>query len=188
MFDADYTLGVNRWPLVKLRAGSRTEVTLLSRAFFCLTTHWVGHTMPCCGDYCRLCEYVPARGLFSVAVTCQSRLSIVELGSQSASMFEQHAKLLHGGMKPGLVFLLSRKSAKHPVSSEVLRYQEGCDEVFPLDLATHVMCVYKFPPSNPGDDLAAYEIRLRQIAKVRCDRAADLLCSTQQRAASRQST
>src|SRR6266566_2548109 len=119
MFNADRTLGSHRWPVVRLVAGSRTEVTLLSTRFFCLTTHWYKCTLPCPGDDCRLCEILPARGLFYAACSCNSRVSILELAAQSASLFEQHAKLLHGGMRVGLVFLLSRRGAKSPVASEV---------------------------------------------------------------------
>lgn len=175
MFNADRTLGSNRWPVVRLRAGCCTEIVLLSTRFFALTTHWNKCTVPCCGDDCALCELLPGRGLFYVACMCNSRVSILELASQSASHFEQHAKLLHGGMVPGLVFSLARKGAKSPVFSEVIRQQGNCTEVSQLDLATHVMALFKFPLPNPGEDLFRYEERCRAIAKVRCDRAAEQL-------------
>lgn len=177
MFNADRTLGANRWPVVRLGANSRTEVTLLSTRWFMLTTHWNKCTLPCCGENCRLCEILPSRGLFYVAVHCNSRISILELASQSASHFEQHAKLLGGGMRCGLVFSLERRGAKHPVRSEIVREQERCSEVALLELATRVMALYKFPCPNPGEDLVQYELRCRTVAKVRCDRAADLLCN-----------
>lgn len=185
MFNADRTLGSNRWPVVRLVAGSQTEIVLLSTRFFALTTHWCKCTVPCCGDDCRLCEVLPARGIFYVACMAVSRVSILELGSQSASYFEQHAKLLHGGMRPGQVFCLSRKGAKSPVRSEVLRLQENCAEVAQLELASHVMALYKFPCPNPGEDLFAYETRCRAIAKVRCDRNAELLLSARDRQVNR---
>jgi len=175
MFEADRTLGSHRWPLVRLRASSHTEVVLLSTRFFSLTTHWSTHTFPCCGDGCPCCELLPARGLFYVAVHCVGRISILELGSQSASHFEQHAKLLHGGMRPGLVFSLSRSGAKHPVRSEVVRVVDKCSEVSMLELSSRVMTLYKFPCPNPGDELADYELRCRTVARVRCDRVAHLL-------------
>lgn len=185
MFEADRTLGVHRWPVVRLRGGSMTEVVLLSTRFFALTTHWSNATFPCCGDDCPCCELLPSRGLFYVAVHCASRISILELGSQSASHFEQHAKLLHGGMKPGLVFQLTRQGAKHPVRSEVVRTQEKCSEVSQLELATRVMCLYKYPCPNPGEDLAAYERRCRAVAKVRCTRTAETLVNKRDRQMSR---
>lgn len=185
MFEADRTLGVHRWPVVRLRGGSVTEVVLLSTKFFALTTHWSNATFPCCGDDCPVCELLPSRGLFYVAVHCASRISILELGAQSASHFEQHAKLLHGGMKPGLVFSLTRHGAKHPVRSEVIRTQDKCLEVAPLELATRVMCLYKFPCPNPGEDLAAYERRCRTVAKVRCSRTAETLVNKRERQMSR---
>src|SRR5262249_50369947 len=156
-------------------AGNTTEVVLLSSRFFPLTTHWVNTTMPCCGENCPLCELLPARGLFYVAAHCMSRISILELGAQSASHFEQHAKLLHGGMRPGLVFQLSRAGAKQPVRSEVLRLKDACTEILALELAARVMTLYKFPCPNPGDDIEAYEQRCRLVARVRCDRAATLI-------------
>lgn len=185
MFNADRTLGASRWPVVRLGAGSRTEVVLLSTRFFSLTTHWNKCTLPCCGDDCRLCEMLPARGLFYAAVHCVSRISILELASQSASHFEQHAKLLGGGMRVGLVFQLERRGAKHPVRSEIIREQDKCSEVAALELAARVMALYKFPCPNPGDDLPAYEARCRSVAKVRCDRAADLLSNASSRQVSR---
>lgn len=183
MFTADSSLGHHRWDIVRLRGGNRTEIVLLSSHFFCLTTHWNKVTLPCCGDDCRLCDLLPARGLFYVAVGCNGRLSILELAAQSSSYFEQHAKLFHGGMIPGLVFQLSRRGDKQPIISEVVRFQDKCAEVCHLTLAAHVMALYKFPCPNPGEDLAAYEGRCRLIAKVRCDRAADLLCDASKRQA-----
>lgn len=185
MFDADYTLGSNRWPLVRLVAGSRTEVTLLSSRFFPLTTHWNKYTLPCPGDDCRLCELLPARGLFYAAVACCSRVSILELGAQSASHFEQHAKLLHGGMRPGLVFSLHRRGAKTPVASEVVRESEKCAEIDDLELGQHVMALFKFPCPNPGEEIESYERRCRAVAKVRCDRVADLLLTQREQGAHR---
>lgn len=181
MFEADRSLGSNRWPVVRLAPGHSREVVLLSSGFFALTTHWNKCTLPCCGDDCRLCELLPSRGLFYVAVMAESRVSILELASQSSSYFEQHAKLLGGGMVPGLVFSLSRRGAKQPVRSEIVRKQENCAEVAELELAAHVMALYKFPCPNPGDTMLSYEARCRGVAKVRCDRSADLLCNARDR-------
>lgn len=175
MFEADRSTNLLRWPVLRLRADSRTEVVLMSSRFFSLTTHWIKCTLPCAGDGCRLCQVLPARGLFYLAVTCDARLSILELGGYSASFIEQHAKLFHGGFAPGLVCELSRKGSKQPVRSEVLRVQTGVLEVPMLELATHVMALYKFPCPNPGDDIEQYERRCRQIASIRCDRAAESL-------------
>lgn len=185
MFDADRTLGSSRWPVLRLVAGSKTEVVLLSTRFFCITTHWNKCTVPCCGDDCRLCEVLPARGLFYVAVMCSSRVSILELASQSASHFELHAKLLHGGLRAGLVVQLERRGAKSPVRSEGVRFQENCSEVSQLELAQRVMALYKFPCPNCGEDLATYEIRCRGIARVRCNRAAELIGDARERQVSK---
>lgn len=185
MFNADRSLGSHRWPVIRLVAGSCTEVVLLSSRFFAITTHWNKCTVPCCGDNCRLCEVLPSRGLFYVGAMCCSRVSILELASQSASLFEQHAKLLHGGMRPGLVFGLKRRGAKSPVNSEVLRFQEKCTEVSQLELATRVMALYKLPCPNPGEELGEYEIRISGLVRVRCNRAAELLCNARDRQVSR---
>ena len=181
MFNADRPLSANRWPVVRLGAGSTTEVILLSKRFFALTTHWVSYTIPCPGEDCALCEQVPARGLFYAAVMCNSRVSILELGAQSASLFEQHAKLLHGGLNVGLVFALTRRSAKSPVRSEVIREQDKCTPVDQLELAAHVLALFKFPCPNPGEDLLSYEKRSRGLAKIRSDRAATMLSNASKR-------
>jgi hypothetical protein len=104
-------------------------------------------------------------------------VSLLELGAQSATNFEQHAKLLHGGMVPGLVFELSRTGAKKPVRAEVVRSVEKALSVDDLELAWHVMALYKLPCPNPGETLEEYDRRLSLITRVRCDRAADLICS-----------
>jgi hypothetical protein len=167
MFSADRYLSPNRWPVVRIGAAGRTEVVLLSRRFFALSTHWVRSTVPCSGDDCTLCETLPVRGLFYLACMCNGRVSIVELGGLSASALEQHAKLLHQSMRPGLVIELSRKGAKSPVRSEVVREQAGVNDVSHLDLAAHVMALYKFPPPNVGESIESYELRCRIIAVVR---------------------
>lgn len=181
MFEADRTLGTHRWPVVRLRGGSQAEVVLLSTRFFCLTTHWSKITFPCCGDDCRVCELLPARGLFYLAVGCNSQVSLLELASQSSSYFEQHAKFMGGGMIVGQVFTVSRRTDKAPVRSELIRMQEKCSEVPQLELARRVMALYKFPCPNPGEDLGKYEMRCRAVARIRCDRAADLLSSARDR-------
>jgi hypothetical protein len=185
MFEADRTLGSNRWPVVRIASGSRTEVVLLSSRFFALTTHWNKCTVPCCGDDCPLCELLPARGLFYVAVTCASRLSILELASQSSSLFEQAAKFAPGGFAPGQVVELGRKGTKQPVRSEVVRFQLGCSAVDHFELVRHVMALYKYPVPNPTEDLATYEIRCSGIARVRCNRAAELITNAGSRQVSR---
>jgi hypothetical protein len=172
MFTADMSLGTYRWPLVRLGAGSRTEIVLLSQQFFQLTTHWHKCTVLCPGEDCPLCDLLPSRGLFYLAVICASRPSLLELGAQSAASLEQHCKLLHGGMKPGHVLSLFRRTAKSPVHSEVLRFQENASAVTTLTLAQRVLALYKFPPPNPNETLERYEGRIREAAKIRLQRVA----------------
>jgi len=169
MFEADRGTSGNRWPVVRLRAGSSTEIICLSREFFCLTTHWHRCTVPCAGAGCALCDILPARGLFYLAAMCMGRVHLVELGALSAANLEQHAKLLHSGLRQGLVFSLSRRTGKSPVHSEVLREQVGVSVVLPLALAARVMALYKYPPPNPGETLEAYEVRIQTIALRRND-------------------
>lgn len=172
MFDSDFRTAGNRWNVVRLSAGSTTELVLLSPRFFCLTTHFQRVTIPCAVDDCALCELLPSRGLFYVAGHCAGQVRLLELGAASASHFEQHAKLLHGGMRAGLVFRLSRRGAKAPVHSEVLRVQESAREIPLLSLAAHTMALYKFPPPNPGDSMEQYSVRCSAIARRRNELAA----------------
>jgi len=167
MFDADYTLGTHRWHVVRLSSGSKTEVVVLSQQFFAVTTHWVGRTVLCSGDECVLCDLLPSRGLFYLAVFCAGQTRLLELGAQSASHLEQHCKLLHGGLRAGLVLELSRRGAKQPVHSEVVRFQAGAESVPLLLLATRVMALYKFPPPNSEEALVEYEVRVRRCCNVR---------------------
>jgi hypothetical protein len=175
MFSADKTLGANRWPVVRLVPGSQTEIVLLSQQFFCITTHWNRCTVPCSGEDCELCELLPSRGLFYVACHAVSQIRMLELGAQSAAHLEQHCKLLHGGMMPGQVIQLSRRTAKSPVHSEVLRFQNNVQAVSAISLAQRVMALYKFPPPNPTEDLERYEARIRESAKLRNRRMAEQL-------------
>jgi hypothetical protein len=175
MFDADLEGGLSRWAVVRLRGQSRTSVILLSRKFFAIATHWVGHTVPCCGEQCALCETLVCRGLFYVCAICDGRQSMLELGSLSASHLEQHCKLLHSGVRPGLVVELWRKSNKSPIHSEVSGFREGCMEVDQLTLASHVMALYKFPPHNPGDTIEDYEKRCRTVSRLRNRQLAERL-------------
>lgn len=152
---------------MRLRMGSTTSVTLLSPSFFCLTTHWTGQTVPCSVDECALCEFSSPRGMFYVAVYWNSRVCLLELSAISASHFEQHCRLLHGDMRPGLEVTCSRRTEKRPVYTEVTGFKEGTKEIKLLDLAAHVMVLYKYPYPNPGETLEQYEARLRQQAILR---------------------
>lgn len=181
MFEGDRGTAGNRWPVVRLGSGGRTEVTLLSCEFFALTTHWQRCTVPCAGGGCALCELLPARGLFYLAVVCGGRVSLLELGAMSAGSLEQHAKLLHQGMRQGLVFSLTRRGAKSPVHSECIRESNGVSAVTAIDLARHVLALYKFPPPNPEEDLGRYEVRIRSIALRRNEHAAAVLLAQQKR-------
>lgn len=177
MFEADAQLATNRWEVVKIVPRHDTEIILLSSRFFELTTHWAGRTVLCPGEDCALCSLLPGRGLFYAACKWNSRVSILELGSLSASHLEQNAKLLWGGLHAGLVVQLKRRAPKHPVLSECVRDVEVSKSVEHIDLARHVLALYKFPCPNPGESIEAYETRCRKIAKVRADRVAEVSLS-----------
>lgn len=169
MFEVDQHSGGSRWPLVRIGPGSETQVVVCGNQFLPLTVHWVGRSVPCCGPSCPLCCSLPARGLFYLACVSMSRLSILELGSMSASHFEQHAKLLHGGIRPGLVVRLLRRTSKAPIFSEVIEERSGVRCVPLIDLASRVCALYQLPCANPGENLDAYQERLRVITRRRLD-------------------
>lgn len=175
MFEADQTAGTVRWQVIRVGVGSKTQIVLLSPRFFELTTHWNKCTVPCSGPECPLCELLPGRGLFYVACLCGGRVSLLELGAASASHFEQHCKFSSGGMLPGLVLDISRRSAKSPVYSEVVGKKETAKAVELFDLAAHVMSLYKFPCPNPGEDLNSYEERIQRMSALRNKRLRDQL-------------
>jgi len=170
MFTNDSEAGSTRWPLVRVQAGGETEIVVCGSRFLPLTTHWVGQTTVCAGDGCALCDVLPVRGLFYLPVVCGSRPSILELSSTSASHFEQHCKLLHGGIRPGLVVRLSRRGRKQPVYSEVVSCIETASTVPLLDFVGKVMILFHFPGPNPGEDFPSYETRLRAMVLLRADR------------------
>lgn len=170
MFQADRGSSGYRWPVLRMTAGSHTRVTLLSVKFFELTTHYVGCTVPCCGDGCELCDLLPSRGLFYLAVNCQQRVSILELGGQSAMKLEQHMKFMHSGLLAGHVIDLTRRGKKSPVYGEVVETLPGVAAVTHLELVQRVMALYKFPPPNPSETFEAYERRCAALAITRCKR------------------
>jgi hypothetical protein len=175
MFNADQHSGTTRWHVVRLNLGSTVSCTLLSSTFFALTTHWIAQTVPCSGEDCGLCEFLPGRGMFYVAVYWNSRVCLLELSAVSASHFEQHCRLLHGGMRPGLEFNASRRTVKRPVYTQVTGFKEGTQNINHFDLAMHVMLLYKLPCPNPGENIESYEERLRIMTKIRNRRLADQL-------------
>lgn len=169
MFDATQEGGSVRWFVVKIHPRSETEIVLLSDRFLPLTLHWVGKSVPCCGDGCPLCCWLPGRGLFYAACLWQNRLSILELGSMSYSHFEQHCKLLHGGVKPGHVVRLLRSTPKAPVHTEVVDTRTITRVVSLLELAPRVMRLYQLPSTNPGEGLDEYSTRCGVIARRRAE-------------------
>lgn len=178
MFEANLGNAGARWQLIRLRQGCSSEITIVSRSFFCLTTHFVRVTIPCAVDGCALCEMLPSRGLFYLGCLCQGRLSLLELGAFSANDFEQHAKLLHGGLRPGLVFRVSRRGGKQPIHSECIQELPAVSEVSLMTLAQRVLAIYKFPCANPDELIEQYEERIRRIALRRNEHlAAQLLKS-----------
>lgn len=170
MFTDDSRSGSVRWPVVRIAPGGETEIVVCGKRFLPLTTHWIGHTTVCAGDGCLLCDVLPVRGLFYLACVCASRPSILELSSMSASHFEQHCKLLHGGISPGLVVKLSRRSRRAPVYSEVVGRLETASEVVLTEFVGKVMTLFHYPGLNPGEDFATYERRLRAMVLLRSER------------------
>lgn len=175
MFDGSHSAGAVRWPIVRIAPGGVTEVIVASDRFLPVTTHWVRRTVMCPGDGCELCEVLPARCLFYLAVVCASRPSILEMSSMSSSYFEQHCKLLHGGIQPGLVVQLTRAGHKSPVRSEVLSRKPGVQCVSVTALVSKVMPLYQLPCANPDEGFEAYELRLRKMVLLRASRERALL-------------
>lgn len=172
MFDHDGVAGVVRWPLVRISVGGKTRVVLLSKEFLPLSIHWVGKSVVCSRENCALCEWLPARALFYVACSVGGRASMLELGAMSSSHLEQHCKLLHRGMRPGLVVELTRRSAKSPVYAEVVEEMTSVAEVTLVELVGRVMALYHLPGPNPGECLEAFEKRVRMLASKRSEIAA----------------
>lgn len=186
MFEADQTSGGARWPLVRVAAGSETVVTLLSGRMLPLTVHWAERSVPCCGSDCPLCSWLPARALFYLPVICMQRVSILELASLSSSHFEQHCKLLHGGVRAGLVLRLTRRSQKAPIFSEVIDEKKGVKDVSLVELAAKVMALYQLPAPNVAEELESYSARCAHITRIRAERIlAKLKSSNQQSSSSR---
>jgi hypothetical protein len=173
MFEADPQVGGNRWNVLKLKAGSSTEAILLSKEFLPLTTHWNMRSVA----LCPLCSILPARGLFFLPVSCQGRSLILELPALAFTHFESHAKLLHSGLRPGLVWRFARKSLRSPIYSEVVGFQEGVSNFPMLKFASLVMALFHFPPAGHNETVSSYSERLRLSALHRATLEADKLRS-----------
>jgi hypothetical protein len=167
VFSVDGASGGARWPLVRIGVGATCEVISLAHKFLPLPVHWTGQSTVCAGEGCDLCELLPTRGVYYLPVMCQGRTSILELASQSSSHLEMHCKLLHGGLQPGLVIMLRRRSPKAPVGSEVIDRRPGCVAV-PMEIfASRVAALYHLPGCNPDEALSQYELRLQSMCRVR---------------------
>lgn len=173
MFVASHSVGVNRWPLVRVQVGGQTRVICLCDKFLPVAVHWSsfgkGRSILCPQQDCPLCSYMPSRGLFYLAVTCFGHASILELGSQASSHLEQHAALLHGGLRAGLEVQLSRRSPKAPLYSEVTGFADGTRHVTLLQFAAKVMALYSLPCPNPDESLEGYQARLLPIVQRRAE-------------------
>lgn len=172
VFQAEQVSGGSRWPLVRIHVGARIEVVSLADSFLPLSVHWTGRSVVCCGDACDLCELLPVRGLFYLPVMHDGRTSILELAVESSAHLEMHCKLLHGGLKAGLVVQLSRRTKKSPVYSEVTDCRVGVQAITRERFASRVAALYHLPPMNPDDSLASYELRLQTMSRVRNKHAA----------------
>lgn len=175
MFDAPDPAGAARWPVVRISVGGRCRVITLGSAFLPLSVHWVGHSIPCSRKQCALCEALPVRALFYLPVACQGRTSIFEVSSTASANIEQHCKLLHGGLRPGLELDVLRRSAKSPLYGEVVGEHSSTSEVPLLLFASRVMALYHLPCANPQETLEAYQVRLHKICAVRNERLAQQL-------------
>lgn len=167
MFDQSFEAGSVRWPVVRIKPGGTTKIVVCAERFLPVPSHWVGHTCLCPGDGCELCELLPVRGLFYLAVVWGGRPSILELSCFSSSNFEQHCKLLHGGVRPGLEVELRRKTQRGIVRSEVVGEIESAVSVPIADFVGKVMALYHFPGVNPGESFSDYESRLSRMALAR---------------------
>lgn len=172
MFESDAQRSASRWEVIRLKSGSQTQCTNLSPAFFPVTTHWFDRTVLCCIDDCDLCELLPSRGLFYLAVWCMQRTRLLELGAQASGHLEQHAKLLHGGLKPGQVVNCSRRGLRQPVYSEIVDFHVGTTPMDTLHLANKVMALYKMPCINPSENLEGYAMRIAGMVRKRNQRLA----------------
>lgn len=170
MFQSPDTAGVHRWPVLKLRAGSVTQVVLLGTRFLPLSSHWVGRTLPCPGEQCPLCSILPIRGLYYLPISLDGRASILEMSPVASANLEQHAKLLHGGLQVGQLVEFSRRGAKSPLHGVIVEQRDGVNAVPFLMFASRVMALYHLPASNPGESIEAYDERLRGITLVRSER------------------
>lgn len=178
MFSPSPSAGASRWKVVRVLNNCETEVVVVGSAFFCLTTHWIplgrGRSVLCPQDDCALCDVLPARGFFYLPCVWDARTAILELSSLASSHLEQHCKLLHGGIRPGLVLRLSRRGQKQPIRSEVVGFREGATSPSAELFASRVLAIYNYPPCNPSENMLDYEKRIRSAARTRAGRDFDL--------------
>ena len=170
MFDSPDSAGVHRWPVLKLRAGSKCSGVLLGSRFLPLSSHWVGRTVPCPGENCRLCPILPVRGLYYLPISVEGRASILEMSPVASANLEQHARLLHSGLTVGQLVEFSRRGAKSPIHAEIVEQRVGVNEVPFLMFVSRVMSLYHLPAANPSESIEAYEKRLRAISLLRAER------------------
>lgn len=176
-----------RWPVLRVEAGTRSEVVLLSARWLHLQTHFHKRTQLCLGDEgCPVCAFLPSRGYYYLpAAFCSTRRPVLlELSPLASADLEQNARLTEQGMRSGLVVAFTRRSARAPLRSEVLEQGPVRGTLADWEWYSAVMGIYGFGAMRPDESVEDYRERLRPSAVSRAERLAAELrgkCQTSSR-------
>ncbi len=164
-----------RWPMLKVRAGAASVVSLLSGKFLLLNTHFAGHTVLCpMTDECHLCALLPARSHWYLPALSEAlrRPCLLELSATSAADLEQRAKFLGLSVTHGLRVELSRRKSTSPLRCDVLGMVESPSVAKPHEWLTPLFAIFGLPPLVDGESVEQYSARVREKCVVRSEVAA----------------
>lgn len=152
-----------RWPLVRVPAGSKVELTLLSGDMVRLVTHFYRSTFLCPEvEECHACTLLPARAYWYLPciVTATRASSLLELSAHAAADLEQRCRFVGSAVRAGTQVEISRKSAKAPIRSEIIGQIEKPSLAQAHEWLTPLMAIFGLPFVKPAETLEHYGARV----------------------------
>lgn len=168
---------VARWPMLRLQAGSKCDVQLLSGDWVRLVTHFSRRTFLCAEvDECDACNVLPGRAYWYLPVLHleAKRQAILELSCHASADLVQRCRFVGFAIRAGVQVALSRRSKKAPLGIEVMDQAEGAPLAKLHEWVSALMLVYKLPGLLPGESVEVYGARVKDRVLARAKVMADL--------------
>lgn len=167
---------VARWPVVRLQAGSKCRVQLLSGDWVRLVTHFSGRTFLCPEvEECDACNVLPGRAYWYLPClhVDERRQALLEMSAHASSDLEQRCRFQGAALGAGVEVELSRRSKKAPLGIEVYGQAETPKVAIFHEWVSALMLLYKLPAVLPGESIDAYGDRVKDRVLARARVMAD---------------